>query len=587
MSESQRTPKDILKGIAEADKAAVKPSQFYRIAHPELFSDSKKTKKTVITKAFLEFHLDQLTANKKEQEFEEFCRRLAEKEICSNLVPQTGPTGGGDSKVDATTYPVTEDLIQRRYWGGKALPTNEEWAFAFSAKKDWRTKVKDDVSKVANLPRKYQRVFFITNQPARDKVRAELEAGLTSSSGLQVTILDRTWIVHKVLDNHLEDLAISCLGLDLGNREELHLGPHDTEREQKLNQLLATLGDPGQSTQNDYALAQDFLEAAKLAAQLERPRAEVDGLFQQARRLALRYKYDGLIIRCHYHHAWLTYFYFDDAPEAENILQQIETYLPKTVNADEIELFVNLISILQTAHDTNLYKQSEAKLKARLDLLRQRLETIASDQTRPNNALHAETILHSLNLREALFNKEVAQKTFKALKSCLKRSAGLGSYPLLQFTDVWEFFGEQFCDLPEYAELQVVLQSTISHRFGQTEAGQRQLRFGLQLLGKNSPLEALKQLAEARINLMKEETIDDGVRATLACSAAYKMLELRWAARMETLLAAHISLDAMETFHEMPLRGFFVAIRMSWLELELGRIAPFLAWRKFMLLPFT
>jgi hypothetical protein len=99
---------------------------------------------------------------------------------------------------------------------------------------------------------------------------------------------------------------------------------------------------------------------------------------------------------------------------------------------------------------------------------------------------------------------------------------------------------------------------------------------------KNHPEKALKQLAEARMNLMKEETLDDAVRATLACSAAYRMLDLKWAARMETLLAAHIALNSMERFHEMPFRGFYVALRMSWLELELGRIAPFLAWRNFM-----
>jgi hypothetical protein len=581
MSKNARQPNGILQKLAASGKDAGKPSTFYRTAHPELFSDSEKSQKPVITKAFLEFHLEQLTANKKEQEFEEFCRRLAEKQLCSNLVPQTGPTGGGDSKVDAATYPVAVDLALQRYWGGKATPTSEEWALAFSAKKDWRTKVKQDVFKIAALPRKFQRIFFITNQPARDKARAELEASLTKSSGIRVTILDRTWIVGKVLDDKLEDLAVSCLGLDSGIREELQRGPHDTAREQELNELLNRLKDPQQSSQNYYALAQDFLEAAKLATQLERPRAEVDGLFLQAQRLALKGRHKGLIIRCHYHHAWRTYFYFDDAPATEEILAKIEEYLPEVVDADEIELFSNLMSVLQTAHDMSFFRQSEEKLKARATALRHRLEAISSDLTRPNNALHAETILHLLNLRESFFNKEVAQKTFVALKKCLKRSAGLGTYPLLQFSEIWEFFGEKFCDLPEYADLQADLQRTIAHRFGETEAGKRQLHFGLQLLEKDRPHEALKQLAEARSNLMKEETLDDGVRATLACSAAYGMLGLKWTARMETLLAAHVSLNSMERFNEMPWRGFYVALRMSWRELELGRIAPFLAWRNF------
>lgn len=582
MSEATSQAPSTLKHLVALGKPALKPSTYYRTAHPELFSDSKIAKKLVLTKAFLEFHLEQLTANKKEQEFEEFCRRLAEREICTNLVPQTGPTGGGDSKVDAATYPVAGDLAERRYWGGRASPTEEEWAFAFSAKKDWRTKIKDDVRKIGGLPRKFQQVFFITNQPAPDKRRAQLEAELSAGFGFRVTIFDRTWIVRKVLDGKMEDLVVSCLGLETGIREERQRGPHDSVREDQLDRLLKVLQAPEQAAQNGYALAQDFLAAAILAVQLERPRTEVDGLFLQARRLALKSQHSGLIIRCHYHHAWRTYFYFDDAAETERILELIERYLPQVVNTDEAEYFSNLLSVLQTAHETGLYKQSEEKLKARINLLRACLEAIASDQTRPNNSLHAETLLHQWNLRAARYSKEVAEKTFAALRKCLKRSKGLGTYPFLQFTEIWEFYGELFCDWPGYAELQADLQRTTARRFGETEAGQRQLKFGLQLLEKDRPHEALKQLAEARLNLGKKETLDESVRATLACSAAYRMLGLKWAARMETLSAAYLALNSMDRFHELPLRGFYVALRMSWLELELGRIAPFLAWRDFM-----
>jgi len=213
MTPSQKTRGESLKEMVGLGKEALaKPSTFYRHTHPELFSDSKTSKKFVLTKALLEFHLDQLTVNKKEFEFEEFCLRLAKREICSNLIPQTGPVGGGDSKVDTATYPVAEELIEQRYWSGKAKPTSEDWAFAFSAKKAWPDKVRGDIAKIANLPRKFQKAFFMTNQPARDKMRAKLEAELTAKFGMPVSILDRTWIVRKVLDNHLEGLATTCLG---------------------------------------------------------------------------------------------------------------------------------------------------------------------------------------------------------------------------------------------------------------------------------------------------------------------------------------------------------------------------------------
>ena len=58
-----------------------------------------------------------MTSKNLDKPFEEFCRHIAEVEICPNLLPQTGPTGGGDSKVDSETYPVSENLSAYWYFG--------------------------------------------------------------------------------------------------------------------------------------------------------------------------------------------------------------------------------------------------------------------------------------------------------------------------------------------------------------------------------------------------------------------------------------------------------------------------------------
>jgi hypothetical protein len=73
-----------------------------RTPSPELFSDSRLVEQPRLTREVFEYHLETLTSRKQEIEFEAFCRRLAEKELCPNLLPQTGPTGGGDSKVDSS-----------------------------------------------------------------------------------------------------------------------------------------------------------------------------------------------------------------------------------------------------------------------------------------------------------------------------------------------------------------------------------------------------------------------------------------------------------------------------------------------------
>ncbi len=117
------------------------PSDFMRARRPELFSDTVFREEHALDRSQFEFHLDTLTQRKEEIRFEHFCRRLAEKELCPNLLPQTGPTGGGDSKVDAETFPVAETIEERWYEGDPKRAARERWAFAFSAKKKWRSKV--------------------------------------------------------------------------------------------------------------------------------------------------------------------------------------------------------------------------------------------------------------------------------------------------------------------------------------------------------------------------------------------------------------------------------------------------------------
>src|SRR5689334_20729639 len=106
-----------------------KPSEFMRARRPELFSDSQAQHKNPLTRTMFDYHLSTITSRKQEYEFEHFCRKLAEREICPNLKPQTGPTGGGDSKADSENYPVAESIAERWYAGNPKQASEERWAF--------------------------------------------------------------------------------------------------------------------------------------------------------------------------------------------------------------------------------------------------------------------------------------------------------------------------------------------------------------------------------------------------------------------------------------------------------------------------
>ena len=172
------------------------PKEFMRMRRPERFSDTIVTKKGSLNRSLLEYKLEVITSNSQEQEFQNFCLKLAQLELAPNLRPQTGPSGGGDSKADTETYPVS-DITRLNFWEGIANALGERWAFAISAKKDWVNKVKKDAKGIVDTGRDYKRIFFISNQFTKDKKRAEIEDSLSKDISVPVTILDRTWILDR------------------------------------------------------------------------------------------------------------------------------------------------------------------------------------------------------------------------------------------------------------------------------------------------------------------------------------------------------------------------------------------------------
>jgi hypothetical protein len=150
------------------------------------------------------------------------------------------PNGGGDSKVDSETYPVADSLALAWYTGIGREAASERWAFAFSAKKKWRDKLQTDIAKIAATGRGYTKAFFVTNQFVPGKFRAAVEDALRMEHGLDVRVLDRTWILNTVFGHKHHDLAIRELNLTVPTVAQKRTGPADTRRVQEMEKTGAT-----------------------------------------------------------------------------------------------------------------------------------------------------------------------------------------------------------------------------------------------------------------------------------------------------------------------------------------------------------
>jgi hypothetical protein len=600
--EGRRVAKSLKDYVAEGK---FDPVEYMRNTRPHLFSDTQKSATPVLEKGYLEYHLGTLTSKNQEHAFEEFSRRLAELEICPNLRPQTGPTGGGDSKTDSSTYPVADDLALRAYWGTPTQATSQNWAFAFSCKAKWKPKVESDIAKIAKLERKFKKAYFISNQFIRDKERGELEQSLSKKYGFEVHLLDRNWIVECVLNHGREQLAIECLGISPGSREKTALGPRDTARSQELAQLLDRLSKPLEFYADDYSLASAYRRAALLSRGLEKPRHEVEGLFQRARELSRKFGNAKQIISIAYDHAWTLLWWYDEPIQVAQIYAEIEQLLPKVEDAEDCDNLHNLLTLLLAAFRMNRLTSTEAALKTRLATLRDKLEKLATDQQRPNNALHAETVLWFTRFDVAFNTKKfdldelppeksqqaedllpgdhyTLEAVCEGLLSCLNRAGGLTTYPTVSFIETIRDVGE-LIDFPEpaYDKLFQRACEITRERSGERAEGDMLLARGLQLVDHEQYQEALIALGNARCNLAKEESLYDSCRAALACSDVYTHMGLFWAARMEAIIAAVLALRQVDGKPLDPFLALLATKRLCYCELNLARIAPFLAWLQF------
>ena len=126
------------------------PNSYYREVHPEFFSDTVVHYETPLTSELFDYKMSILSTKKMQSDFESFIVAVAKRLITPNIKPQTGPDGGGDGKVDAETYEVSDDISDKWIATEETALGKEYWAFAISCKKEWKSKVTSDIEKIIN-----------------------------------------------------------------------------------------------------------------------------------------------------------------------------------------------------------------------------------------------------------------------------------------------------------------------------------------------------------------------------------------------------------------------------------------------------
>jgi hypothetical protein len=551
-----------------------------RRRRPHLFSDTIRSSEPQISKEVLDYHLETLTKRKQEYQFEHFARALAEKELCPNLRTQTGPTGGGDAKVDSETYPVAPDIAERWFLGETAA--KERWAFAFSTKEAWQVKVKSDVASIASTDRKYDRIYCITSRYAPDKARAALEDKLSTQVGVCVTILDRAWILDKIYTNNHLSLAVETLGLTAVEVRTAQIGPNDAARSRRLEELDLQVGDPHRYREARYSLAEDCFTSALLARGLERPRAEVEARFAQARRFAEECGVAEQRRRILYFEAWTALWWYEDQQRLLDNYVQLEALAADTSYADDLEQIMTLWQLLSGSCIRGVLDPARIDLEGKQERLVNQLRKLSDDATRPNNSLQAKYSLAILDAHGALAARDTAalDQVWISLIPLIAEGETLLSLPLERMVETLEAMSDFVSRSDAYEELLDSFLPLLERRRSNAAAGQALMRRGMQKLDAGQYEDAVRLLGRAELRLAKEEHIQAFVELMLGMASAYLALGLPWAARTKLLMAVDRSFAIMKDDGDIPPSLIRSLHNLTWVEIQLGRLPQSLAaWR--------
>jgi hypothetical protein len=554
----------------------ITPSQFMRQLRPEYYSDTKDHVEYFIDSSTLEYHLDSITSRNQAQDFEIFCRKLCERTICPNLRAHTGPDGGGDSKADTETYPVAEE-IAALFYIGTTKSAQERWAFAFSAKEKWSAKVRGDVKGIVETARDYKRIYFVTSRFARDRDRARIEDELTKEYGIQVTILERSWIVQKITEDDLKDIAYNYLKIGEAKSSPLRLGPNDYSRSQQLSDIEKLLADPNAFDGMEQQRVTEALIAAKLSRNLEKPRFETEGRFDRAIRLA---EADGTYrqkLETNYERIWTAFWWFDDFQYLNNAYDSFEKLALKSDFAINLEFLSNLSQILVTSVIHGHLTREECNLDQRIDTLKEAYETIAADNERPNNALEAQTSLVIIRMNQAFLDKknDDLPNVWNDFSTVLHKARGLGEFKACRLEQMVEVAGNIAGNDPNYNNLIEKMAEFISERKSEAEGALILLRRA-QKLDFNNNIEMIRLLGKAAISLSKKEYTDHLIETLQLLMLAYRSAGLLWAARASCIFLAASLVIKSDEDNELSI-SFIPTMKVwAWIALELRHLPDFL-----------
>lgn len=551
------------------------PYEFYRAVRPEYFSDSHKVHK--MSKEVFRNELSKLSADMKQDEFERFACRVVGRIVTPNIIPPTGPNGGGDGKVDFETFVVDDDISCKWYIAG-GCRGNQRWAFAVSCKAKWEDKIKSDIENAISTGKHFDRFFFCTNQEVSSQKRLKIYNAVKEKYKIDTTIFDFNWFVDAVFDKGCYQIAIESLNLSSELNEIVEEGPLDVKRKAELKKIEERIQKHIRQKGIDTKYIDDLKRTAILARELELPRTEVEGRFYRAIHEAEKYGMSQQIFDIHYELGW-TEFYWHENPEAmyEQYLE-IKEMLRKEVNPNRIERVLNLLSLLRTASRIGLLSSTDIDIEKENKDWEELSQSIIDNPQLSTSALYAQILQLEMKLMSAMVKEEPIDDLLQELLTKINESLHHIDIDVESYSSLIRTLSPYIQSNSAFEEFVDKVAEIVREKDGDISFARVHFDRGVENLQKNDYVSAVKHLGQCIVGFQQERTYEELTRTCCYIAFAFEKIDLLNAAKVFLIRSLSLLLHEANTRGKIKDQLFGVLSVLCRLELRQGNLEGFLNW---------
>lgn len=542
----------------------MEPKDLLKKLHPNQFSDSKNVEKVDCPRDLLDFIISTLSEKNMHFDFEDLVRKLMEREVCPNLIEETGPASGGDGKVDTENYPVSKEL--QKFWYYGLNENNEKWAVAVSLKKDWKSKCNDDIEKIIKTDRNYKKIFFVTSQAIPNKKREEYQDEKIKETGIDIVIFDKTWILDKLLkDSNLDLIKESNISTPLIEKE---IGPNDLKKQRRRDEIEKELLKFAQNKKLNQKVIDLAIESAIISRDLEEDESIVVGKFERASRLAEEKGNINAQKDILYNIAWYYHWWLNNDVGFEKYYTLYEKEVLKNNNIDDI---MNLSNLWILAYTRKKRNKEDVKSKT------QNILELLNDQKKSKSRvvqLEAES-------RECLIRillKENVDEQFKSLLNITEEASKFKEFNFIILAKMIENLLEVYGNNINYNQLYDLVTEKLSDRSSDIQKAEMYLKKA-KLLSKNEErYNAIVLLGKCLTLLYKEESNGKLVEAYINIGANFESVGLLYAAKNYYIAAVALFMDLFLKDNDLDPFVLKILDRIIGMEIHIGNVEESIEW---------